>query len=71
MGRRNLFPGRLNGSSNRSDIPRKPRGTAPHDRDSRRCLWEGYRNPRGRWRSLGVFCGGPCGGKPQRVLPLL
>jgi len=38
MGRRNLFPGHLNGSNNRSDIPRKPRKTAPHDRDGRRCL---------------------------------
>jgi hypothetical protein len=38
MGRRNLFPGNLNGSNNRSDISRKPRETAPHDRDGRRCL---------------------------------
>jgi len=47
MGRRNLFPGHLNGSNNRSDIPRKPRKTAPHDRDGRRCLSGGYRNPGG------------------------
>ena len=38
MGRRNLFPGRLNGSNNRSDIAGKPRKTEPHDRDHRRCL---------------------------------
>ena len=37
MGGRNLFAGRLNGSNNRSDIDRKPRKTALHDRDGRRC----------------------------------
>jgi len=29
MGRRNLFVGRLNGSNNRSDIPRKPGRQSP------------------------------------------
>ena len=38
MDRRNLFPGRLNGSKNRSDIDIKPRKTSSHDRDGRRCL---------------------------------
>jgi len=61
MGRRNLFPGRLNGSKSRSDIARK----APKDGAPRQSLpllpVRRLSKPRGRRRSLGGFCGGPCG----------
>jgi len=68
MGRRNLFAGRRNGSNNRSDSARKPRKTAPHDRDGRRCRWGGSRNPGGVDEAGVSFAAAHADGRPQRVL---
>jgi len=59
-GRRNLFPGRRNGSKAAQIVPENPERQRPTT-ETAAAAGEGVIETPWRWRSLEVLCGGPCG----------
>ena len=69
MGRRNLFPGRLNGSRTAQILPESPGRQRPTTEPAAAACEGGYRNPGGVGEAWGFFAAAPVDARPHRVLP--
>jgi len=68
-GRRNFYGGRHNGSHTAHISSGSPRRTEPTTEAAVAACHDLCRRPGGRWRSRGVFCGGPCERIPLQAFP--